>query len=94
MISRYPIVSRGGDEILFRTPAETVTADRFLHAAHRLAEALPGSSAIVNLCLDRFRFAVGFAAAMIAFIFLLSLIKNSVSFSPGSGGRMLEPVSA
>jgi 3-hydroxymyristoyl/3-hydroxydecanoyl-(acyl carrier protein) dehydratase len=66
MISRYPIVSRGGDEILFRTPAETVTADRFLHAAHRLAEALPGSSAIVNLCLDRFRFAVGFAAAMIA----------------------------
>jgi hypothetical protein len=35
-----------------------------------------------------------FAFSMIAFIFLLSLVRNSVSFSPGIGGRMVEPVSS
>jgi acyl-CoA synthetase (AMP-forming)/AMP-acid ligase II len=66
MAPRYPIVSRAADDVLFRTPDGPVTADRFLQDAHRLAERLPDSPAIVNLCQDRYRFVVALMAAMIA----------------------------
>lgn len=66
MSSCFPLVSRAPDDILFRTPQGPITASRFLHAAYRLAQALPDSPAVVNLCQDRYRFIVAFAAAMIA----------------------------
>lgn len=43
----------------------TVSASRFLTDAISLAERLPDRPYVLNLCADRYRFAVGFAAAML-----------------------------
>ena len=42
-----------------------VTARQFLCDAARLAAALPGRRHVINLCSDRYRFAVGFAASLL-----------------------------
>ncbi len=54
------------------TPAQTlawrqgmpITAETFANDVHRLSAALPQGRYVVNLCEDRYRFMVGFAAAM------------------------------
>lgn len=43
---------------------ETITVGRFLSDVATLSERLPEHARIANLCQDRYRFAVGFAAAM------------------------------
>jgi len=53
--------------------SRTVSAQQFLDAAARLASALPERRYVVNLCADRYRFAVGFAAA---------LLRGQVSLMP------------
>jgi len=42
-----------------------LTVQDFLREAARLAEALPARGYVLNLCADRYRFAVGFAAALL-----------------------------
>src|SRR3712207_3589138 len=61
-----PLIARAPGEVMFRTPDGAVTASVFLAAAHRLAAELTDGPAVVNLCQDRLRFTVAFAAAMIA----------------------------
>lgn len=60
-----PLVGRAGDAVLFRLPTRIVTAAVFLAEARRLAERLPDATHVVNLCQDRYSFAVAFAAALI-----------------------------
>ncbi len=44
--------------------AQPVTAARFLADVERVAEQLPARSYLVNLCMDRYRFAVGLIASL------------------------------
>jgi hypothetical protein len=69
-----PLVGREPDAVLFRTPAGAVTAARFLAEARRLAASLPAAPHAVNLCADRYAFALGFAAV---------LLRGAVSLLPG-----------
>lgn len=43
----------------------TITAAQFIHDARELAHRLPDSTCVLNVCADRYRFCVGFAAALI-----------------------------
>src|SRR5258705_10001422 len=45
--------------------AQPVTAARFLADVERVAEKLPARPHLVNLCMDRYRFAVGLIAALV-----------------------------
>ncbi len=60
-----PLLLRRGEEVLFRRPGLTVSADAFLAAATRLAASLPAAPSMVNLCRDRLHVALGFAAALL-----------------------------
>jgi len=42
-----------------------ISVERFLADASRLAAALPDRNYLLNLCSDRYHFAVGFAAALL-----------------------------
>jgi acyl-coenzyme A synthetase/AMP-(fatty) acid ligase len=55
--------------------AGSVTAARFLADARALAHRLPDTGYVVNLCTDRYRFAVGFIAA---------LLRRQVTLLPSS----------
>ena len=55
--------------------AQPVTAARFLADVERVAEQLPARSYLVNLCMDRYRFAVGLIA---------SLVRGQVNLLPPS----------
>jgi acyl-coenzyme A synthetase/AMP-(fatty) acid ligase len=46
--------------------AVAFTAGRFLADAVQLANCMPGGSRVLNICADRYRFAVGLAAAVLA----------------------------
>ena len=59
------LVGRAPDAALFRLPGGVLTAQAFLHAAHRLADELPDGRFMLNLCRRRSAFAVAFAAAML-----------------------------
>jgi acyl-coenzyme A synthetase/AMP-(fatty) acid ligase len=81
---RFPLLAREASEILFVSPEGSVTASKFLGAAHHLAQALPEGTHVVNLCRDRLRFAQVFAA---------SLLRGQVSLltadrSPDQLGRL------
>lgn len=52
---------------------QPITVETFLRDVAALAELLPGGGHVVNLCPDRYRFAVGFAAA---------LCRNQVNLLP------------
>jgi acyl-coenzyme A synthetase/AMP-(fatty) acid ligase len=60
-----PLVGRGPHDIVFRRPGGGVTAAAFLADAQHLAAGLPDASHVVNLCQDRYCFAVAFAAALL-----------------------------
>ncbi len=60
-----PLLDRTEDAVLFRTPAGDLTAAAFLSAADRLAAELPDAPFLVNLCRERHRFALAFAAALL-----------------------------
>ncbi len=63
--SAYPLLARAPDAVVFRLPGQDVTASAFLRAAHAAASALPVSGHVVNLCRDRFAFAIGIAASVL-----------------------------
>ena len=60
-----PLTDRPPDAVLFYRHQRPVTAAAFLHDAAVLAEALPDAAHMVNLCRDRYAFAVAFAAALL-----------------------------
>jgi acyl-coenzyme A synthetase/AMP-(fatty) acid ligase len=64
-MSLVPLLARGAGEVLFRGPGRDFTAAAFLADVAREAEALPPARHVLNLCQDRYRFAVGFAAALL-----------------------------
>ena len=59
------LVGRAPDAILFHRPGGSVTAGAFLCDAHALAARLPPGAAVLNLCRDRYAFALAFAAALL-----------------------------
>jgi len=59
-----PLIDRATEDVLFRSAAGTVTAGGFLADVGALAACLPHATHVVNLCEDRYRFAVAFAAAL------------------------------
>ncbi len=44
---------------------DRINASRFLSEVHAVAQALPAARYVLNVCADRYRFAVGLAAAML-----------------------------
>src|SRR5689334_21084198 len=61
-----PLTSRGPGEILFRRGAAApVTRETFLRDVAAQAARLPDRPYAVNLCTDRYRFLVAFAAALV-----------------------------
>lgn len=61
----YPLLGRPQHEIVFRRRDEVVTAGRFLHAARRIADALPDRPFVINACQGRLGFTLTFAAALL-----------------------------
>ncbi len=60
-----PLTDRAPGAVLFHRHGRPVTAAAFLHDALSLAETLPDAGHMVNLCQDRYAFAVAFAAALL-----------------------------
>jgi len=60
-----PLIGRPPNAILFYRQNRPVTAAAFLYDAVHLAAALPDATHMVNLCRDRYAFAVAFAAALL-----------------------------
>jgi acyl-coenzyme A synthetase/AMP-(fatty) acid ligase len=63
--ARLPLTFRQQDDVLFWCGAEPVTCAQFLSHVARIADALPPRRHTVNLCQDRYRFLVAFAAALV-----------------------------
>lgn len=59
------LIGRPADAVLFRTPARSITAREFLADARHVAAGLPEAKFAINLCQDRYSFAVAFAAALL-----------------------------
>lgn len=73
---RSPLVSvLGLQDVLAWCPSGPVRVGEFIADAQALAERLPPAGDLINLCEDRYRFAVGFAAG---------LLRGRVSLQPSS----------
>ena len=65
-MSQYPLISnRQLDDILAWRPSGPVTVRAFLADARAMADALPKGDWVLNLCEDRYHFAVLFAACLL-----------------------------
>jgi acyl-coenzyme A synthetase/AMP-(fatty) acid ligase len=66
-MASLPLIAHDRPEAIaaFRA-GRPITAARFLQEAHALARLLPSGRHMLNVCADRYRFAVGLAAALIA----------------------------
>jgi len=65
-MARIPLISHNDPDGVFAyCGAQPVSVSQFLRQAAQLAQALPDRRYILNLCTDRYRFAVGFAAALL-----------------------------
>lgn len=84
-----PLVERPPDAVLFRRPSGPVTAAAFLADAHALAARLVPARHVLNLCHDRYAFAVAFAAAL-----LRGQVSLLASDRAGPGGAGLYPETA
>ena len=71
----YDILNHGPEEILAIGPHGAIPAARFRRDVAALAALLPEAGFLVNLCTDRYRFMVGFAAA---------LLRGQVSLMPAA----------
>ena len=64
--ARLPLLAHGGPERIVAWRADgPVYTQRFLSDVARLAERLPAGAAVLNICQDRYRFLVGFAASVV-----------------------------
>jgi acyl-coenzyme A synthetase/AMP-(fatty) acid ligase len=61
----FPLLGRPQQDIVFRLHDDAVTAGSFLHAASRIAAALPDRPFVINACQGRLWFALTFAAALL-----------------------------
>ncbi len=61
----FRLVERPTDGVLFHRGPITVSARAFLHDCHALAATLPPQGHMINLCRDRYAFAVAFGAAVL-----------------------------
>ena len=59
------LLAGDADRVFAWRHGQPVAAGRFLAEARRLAQSLPDSGHVLNLCEDRYRFLVGFCAALI-----------------------------
>ncbi|WP_411880016.1 AMP-binding protein [Polaromonas sp. YR568] len=66
MTSLALLVHSSDQDLLASRHGHPITAGQFLADARRLAAALPAGRHVLNACADRYRFAVGFAAALLA----------------------------
>jgi hypothetical protein len=65
--TRLPPLAHSGPERIVAWRADgAVPASRFLSDVARLAGQMPAGSAVLNVCQDRYRFLVGFAASVVA----------------------------
>ena len=66
-MSSFPLVSHTDpDAVVARRHGEAISLRRFLADIERVAAVLPDCGHILNVCTDRYRFAVGLAASMIS----------------------------
>ena len=77
-MSRHPLVAHRnlGDAVAYRRGAP-VTVGRFLADVDRIAAEFPAGQYVLNACTDRYRFAVGLAAALV--IGKVSLLPASLA---------------
>jgi acyl-coenzyme A synthetase/AMP-(fatty) acid ligase len=66
MTSLALLVHSRDQDLLASRQGQPITAGQFLADARRLAAALPAGRHVLNACADRYRFAVGMAAALLA----------------------------
>lgn len=71
----YPILDHGPDEIVAIGTQGAISAARFRRHVRAVADMLPNAGFLVNLCTDRYRFMVGFGAA---------LLRGQVSLMPSA----------
>ncbi|MBU6448417.1 MAG: AMP-binding protein [Rhodospirillales bacterium] len=71
----YEVLTHGPREIVAFGPEGSIPAARFRRDVAALAAMLPEAGFLVNLCADRYRFMVGFAAA---------LLRGQVSLMPAA----------
>jgi acyl-coenzyme A synthetase/AMP-(fatty) acid ligase len=65
-MATIPLITHKDSSAVFAwRGGQPLTVDEFLRDVTRLAASLPARSHILNLCTDRYRFAVGFAAALL-----------------------------
>jgi acyl-coenzyme A synthetase/AMP-(fatty) acid ligase len=62
----FPLVDRPDGARLFSTLSTSITVEGFLADVHDLAARLPVTSALFNLCRNRYAFTVAFAAALVS----------------------------
>ncbi len=66
-MDRIPVLAHGSaDAVVAYRAGQPITAGQFLADARALAALLPAGSHVLNACTDRYRFAVGFVAGLIA----------------------------
>lgn len=75
-MNTVPLLAHGDLDAVFAwTPEGPISVGDYLADAHWLAEQLPATGYLLNLCHDRYRFAVGFAAG---------LLRGMTSLQPSS----------
>jgi len=65
-VAHHPLTNRHADDIVARWNGTAIRIDEFLGHAHLLSQRLPELPYVINLCTHRYRFLVGFCAAIIA----------------------------
>src|ERR1700761_5142247 len=66
-LSTLPLVSHTDlDAVVAYRAGAPVTVRHFLAEVARVADALPPGGHVLNVCVDRYRFTVGFAASLVA----------------------------
>ena len=65
-MNALPLIERGLDEPLVSLEGRALSVAEFLGLAQGLAERLPRRAAVINLCQNRTRFSIGFAAALLS----------------------------
>lgn len=76
MSGSYPLIARRASSVLFRRRDRAITAQAFLSDVRRVANDLGDATHVINICRDRYRFSVAFAAAV---------VRGTVSLLPSDG---------
>lgn len=66
-MTTFPLISHTrAEDVVACSHGQAVTVEHFLADVRQLAAALPSGKHVLNVCADRYRFAVGMAAALLA----------------------------